>query len=143
MKTKWDEVFSVFPGMVSLESHCNNIVAEFKSLIIAAIDPKFEQLRQPILPAPGGAPFLEHATNVVEFESYLKDIAKRLELLEASVIQIRTTTAVAVTELRSVIVGSGPAHAPTASPAAASSAVPWRAGMPDPMAENMTRGASS
>ena len=125
MKAKLDKVFSDLSGMVkALESHCNNSVAEFKSSIIGAIDPKLEQLRQQILSATGGAPDLEHAPKVVELEGYSKGFAKRLELLEASVIQIRTATEVAVMELRSVMVGTGPAHAPTASPAAAPSATP-------------------
>ena len=93
MKAKLDEAFSELSGMVRpLETHCNNSVGEFKSSIIGAIDPKFEQLRQQMMYATGATPGLEHAAKVVENESFSKEMAKRVELLEASVIQMRTTT---------------------------------------------------
>ena len=137
MKAKLDQAFDEVSGMAkAFETHCNSSVGEFKSSIIGAIDPKFEQLRQQISSAPGAAPGLEHTAKVVELEGFSKDITKRLELLGPSVIQIRTTTEVAVTEVRSVIIGSGPAHAPAASPAPAM-------GFPIPWPTTTTRGTSS
>ena len=54
----------------ALETHCSTSVGEFKSSIIGAIDPKFEQLRQQMMSATGAAPGLENAAKVVEVESF-------------------------------------------------------------------------
>ena len=95
-------------------------------------------LEEKIAAAPaavGEAPSLRQAAKFAEVESFANIMAERVERLEGALGQICSTTKTGLTEIRTVISGSGPAPAPSTSPVADStaSASPWANRVPDPM----------
>ena len=80
-----------------LQSHCDNSVAELKTPVIQAVDPKLASLEaRPSAVAVGTPAGAGHATcpsKFLEMEAFANAAAVRLEVLEASMSQIRSATA--------------------------------------------------